>query len=111
VLPPPDSRRQRALNEPDELFTRLAISGFGPESRPGDLKSFLFGLFAPALSMTGWLPCGGQRVTLARTSAPGSHGIETEDYSLAVGRGDYFPKPPSNVAGHSRGTTLYGTRT
>jgi hypothetical protein len=24
---------------------------------------------------------------------------------------DYFQKPLSNVAGHSRGTTLYGTRT
>lgn len=37
--------------------------------------------------------------------------IESGDYSLTVRSGDYFQKPLSNVAGHSRGTTLYGTRT
>jgi hypothetical protein len=36
------------------------------------------------------------------------HEIESEDYSRLV-TGDYFQKPLSNVASHSRGTTLYGT--
>ena len=38
------------------------------------------------------------------------HEIESEDYSRLV-TGDYFQKPLSNVASHSRGTTLYGTQT
>jgi hypothetical protein len=38
------------------------------------------------------------------------HEIESGDYSRRWA-GDYFQKPLSNVAGHSRGTTLYGTRT
>lgn len=37
------------------------------------------------------------------------HEIESEDYSRLV-TGDYVQKPLSNVAGHSNGTTLYGTR-
>ena len=36
------------------------------------------------------------------------HEIESGDYSWLVTK-DYFQKPLSNVAGHSRGTTLYGT--
>lgn len=35
VLPPPDSRRQRALIEPVELCTRLAMCGFGPNPAGG----------------------------------------------------------------------------
>ena len=50
VLPPPDSRRQRVLREPVELFTRSAISGFGP--RPTGGFAALLAHRAPALSQT-----------------------------------------------------------
>ena len=38
-----------------------------------------------------------------------AHEIESGDYSSLVAK-DYFQKPLSNVASHSHGTTLYGTR-
>ena len=40
----------------------------------------------------------------------GHHEIESGDWSSLVAK-DYFQKPLSNVAGTSRCTTLYGTRT
>ena len=50
VLPPPDSRRQRALIEPVELCTRLAMCGFGPNPAGG--FAMLLGPRAPALNPT-----------------------------------------------------------
>jgi len=49
-------------------------------------------------------------VVLLLSLPAGHHEIESGDWSWLVAR-DYFQKPLSNVAGHSRGTTLYGTRT
>ena len=42
VLPPENSRRQRALSEPVELCTRLAMFGFGPNPAGGIWKSLSF---------------------------------------------------------------------
>ena len=50
VLPPPDSRRQRALSEPVELFTRLAMYGFGPNPAGG--FAMLLVHRSPALNQT-----------------------------------------------------------
>ena len=50
VLPPPDSRRQRALIEPVELFTRLAMCGFGPNPAGG--FAVLLVRCSPALNQT-----------------------------------------------------------
>lgn len=50
VLPPPDSRRQRALIEPVELFTRLAMCGFGPN--PAEGFAVLLVRCSPALNQT-----------------------------------------------------------
>lgn len=107
VLPPPDSRRQRALIEPVELFTRLAMSGFGPNPAGG--------FAAKTVSLRTRFESNGSadfhvRVFPARPHSRRVqvHEIESKDYSRLV-TGDYFQKPLSNVASHSRGTTLYGT--
>ena len=107
MLPRPNSRRQLALNEPVEPFTRLAICGFGPSPAGG------FGSLVTLLTHFDHdgLPCvHGKILPLAPIPKKTLHvyGIESEDYSEDR---DYFQKPPSNVAGHSRGTTLYGTLT
>jgi hypothetical protein len=67
----------------------------------------VLGPSAPALRMTDLMHCSTRRVPLARIHSHSSlHGIEREDYSEDQ---DYSHEPPSNVASHSRGTTLYGT--
>ncbi|MCL5096000.1 MAG: hypothetical protein M1608_00390, partial [Candidatus Omnitrophica bacterium] len=66
---------------------------------------------SPALSRTTPPSCTAERFPFARIPGPvlGLDEIETGDYSWLVAK-DYFQKPLSNVASHSRGTTLYGTR-
>jgi len=63
VSPPGNSRRQRALNEPHEPFTRLAIMAL-VRVPPGDLKLSLCSL-SPALNLTDSPRISGERVPLA----------------------------------------------
>ena len=106
VLPPPDSRRQHALFEPVELCTRLAMCGFGPNPAGG--FAMLLVHRSPNLDMTDPPHHSGRRFPLARIRTRTLHEIESGYYSWLVTK-DYFQKPLSNVASHSRGTTLYGT--
>ena len=83
------------------------MCGFGPNPAGG------FAMFlvhrSPALNHTALPIFTSERFPLARIPRRVQvHEIESEDYSRLV-TGDYFQKPLSNVAGHSRGTTLYGT--
>lgn len=53
--------------------------------------------------------CRRKSVSLALTPQNNHrHGIESGDYASRIAK-DYFQKPPSNVAGWSPSTTLYGT--
>ena len=106
VLRPPGSRRQRALREPYEHCTRLSPKGCGHASRRGIWRLSS----APALNPTTPPICTAEPFPFARIrgAMPRRHEIESGDYARLV-TGDYFQKPLSNVAGHSRGTTLYGT--
>src|SRR5689334_13730417 len=91
VLPPPDSRRQRALIEPVELCTRLAMSGFGPNPAGG--FAMLLVHRSPALNQTALPICTTKNFPLARILRRAQvHEIESEDYSRLV-TGDYFQKP------------------
>ena len=108
VLPPPDSRRQRTLREPVELCTRLVpLYGTLVHVPPGDLEVSFRTRFVP----DGLADLHGQAFPARPYSRgqPRGYEIESGDYSLLVAK-DYFQKPLSNVASHSRGTTLYGTR-
>jgi hypothetical protein len=66
---------------------------------------------APALIRTALPTFTAKHFPLARIRelTSRSYEIESGDYSWLVAK-DYFQKPLSNVASHSRGTTLYGTR-
>ena len=77
----------------------------------GGIGGALFRL-APALSLTALPSLTAEHFPLAhiREAAPRCYEIEFGDYSW-LGAKDYFQKPLSNVASHSRGTTLYGTLT
>lgn len=78
--------------------------GFGHVSHGGIWKS----PSSPALNQTTPPNCTAEPFPFARIPGCPAHEIESEDYSRLVA-GDYSQKPLSNVAGHSRGTTLYGT--
>ena len=80
VLPPPDSRRQRALNEPHELCTRLVPQcGTLVRVPRGDWR--LLGL-TPTSSQTTPPDFTAERFPFARIRAPnGVYGIESGDYS------------------------------
>ena len=109
VLPLPDSRRQRTLYEPDRAINPDGHVWLWSASRWGicnksDLLRTRFesNRFAELHD----------KVFSARPHSRRAkvHEIEFGYYSRLV-TGDYFQKPLSNVSGHSRGTTLYGTQT
>ena len=87
VSPPGNSRRQRALIEPVELFTRMAMCGFGPNPT-GGLAQVKPPLVRATLNTTARRTFTFKHVPLA--PIPGlrtTHGIESKDYS--VGKRDY----------------------
>jgi len=108
VSPPGSSRRQHTLPEPVEPCTRSALMALVPESRGGIGKSLVFRTRFESHDSAGLHGRAFPARPHSRTAR--RHEIESGDYSRQ-GAGDYFQKPLSNVAGHSRGTTLYGTRT
>ena len=85
VLPPPGSRRQLALPEPYEPFTRSAIVALVLSPAGG------FGVpwsSSPALDKTDLPHYSSRRVPLARIHC--LHGIESGDY--AAGKAGLLPK-------------------
>ncbi|PWU19892.1 MAG: hypothetical protein C5B50_05530 [Verrucomicrobia bacterium] len=111
MSPPGGSRRQRALNEPAELYTRLITRCvIVVRIPPKDLQRLSITAHPFESDNSAEFhdeACPARPHSHARTSLR-LHEIESGDYFWLVAK-DYFQKPLSNVAGHSRGTTLYGT--
>jgi len=76
VLPPPGSRRQRALPEPVERFTRLVtrVRDCGPESRRGISRRSKATAPAPTSNRTTPPVCTAERFPLARIRGPAGRG-------------------------------------
>lgn len=79
VLPPPGSRRQRALREPDGLFTRLALRLWSTPRR--GISRALSSPSAPALNPTAPPSCTAEGFPLAhiRGSSGSEGGVRTTD--------------------------------
>ena len=89
-------------------FHPIGHSGFGPNPAGG--FAVLLGHRAPALDKTDLPHSSGRRVPLAHIQLAY---LPWDRISGLLSGGwpeDYSEKPPSNVAGISRCTTLYGTR-